>query len=153
MESSEYEQREEVFSPSRTSRPAGRTHSTSFSMGTGDSCGGKAAGAWIWSLISIERWSSEWVELYLPSPCIPSWRLQGQLHLSFCIKFVRNELGEAPILRMSTFKENILCFEGIYSLDPNLYRNEQAVGPVSKSYRGYSFFIVRVCEQSTHCSS
>jgi hypothetical protein len=42
--SSENEQIEEVFSPSRTSRPAGGTHSASFSMGTGDCCGGKAAG-------------------------------------------------------------------------------------------------------------
>jgi hypothetical protein len=46
-----------------------------------------------------------------------------------------------------------LWFEGAYSLGLNLYRNEQAVDPVSISQRSNSFFLVQVYEQSTHCPS
>jgi hypothetical protein len=36
--------------------------------------GGKAAGAWSWTFISIWCRGQEWVELYLHSPNMPSWR-------------------------------------------------------------------------------
>jgi len=43
-----------------------------------------------------------------------------------------------------------LWFEGVYSLGLSLYKN---VDPVSISYGSNSFFLVQVCEQSTHCPS
>jgi hypothetical protein len=52
---------------------------------------------------------------------------------SFCMKCVRNELGEVRVLEISIFKKHILWFEGVYSLGLNLYKYEQAVDPVTVS--------------------
>jgi len=54
------------------------THPNSHSMSTvGSDTSSEVAGAWSWSLISIEGQGDEWVELYLSSPYMPSWHAQG----------------------------------------------------------------------------
>jgi hypothetical protein len=62
-------------------------HPASYPMGTrGSYSGGKAAGAWSWTLTSIYCRSQECVELYLQSPNTPSWcggRLKHRENFTF----------------------------------------------------------------------
>lgn len=61
--------------------------------------GGTAAEAWCWPVTSLQRQGKEWVELYLYSPYVPSWRGQGQIYLLYSYatssKYEQNAVGDA----------------------------------------------------------
>jgi hypothetical protein len=68
-----------------------------------------------------------------------------------CVNIYEMNLEKYALTKYRHLNEHILWFEGVFCLDMNLYRTEQAVGPVSIPSRSSSFFLVEVCEQSTRC--
>ena len=77
-EISEFESRsgQEIFLFSSTSKPRLEPTLRPVLWVLGFVPGGKAEGAWSWPLNSILCQGCEWVELYLYSPYVPTWRGQ-----------------------------------------------------------------------------
>jgi len=76
---------------------------------------GKAVWVWPWPVTSIEFRNQEWLELWLHSPHMPSWRTQGLLFFSQNRKYSNNLLNwcsegqeAAPYLKQSHDDSTIL---------------------------------------------
>jgi hypothetical protein len=80
----------EIYFISKTFHICSGAHPVSYSLDTrGSFPMSKLVRMWGWSLTYILCWGSEWVELYLHSLYMSSWRVWGKLHLHLHqLKFV-----------------------------------------------------------------